>query len=237
MANRILRDWTDSDKINSLSIGAERFFTRLIMKVDDYGVFYADTRLLKANLFPMLLDSIREAEITRWIAECEKAGIVVLYEHSGKRYIQIVDFKQRLDRARSKYPLPSANEARVIANDSRAETETKQETESETESETMVWPTFDDFWDKYSKKVDRPKCEKLWKKIQQGAREKIMEHLEMYVRSTPDVQYRKDPATYLRNQSWENQIIEKTDAKHPRITTDQRDQFIRAKYGVKGITA
>lgn len=109
MPNRMLRDWTGSEKINILSVHAERFFIRLIMKVDDYGCFWADTRLLKANLFPLLLDAIREADMLRWMAECQKAGLIVLYERAGKKYVQIVDFRQRLDRAKSKFPLPEGS--------------------------------------------------------------------------------------------------------------------------------
>lgn len=117
MPNRMLRDWTGSDKINNISVHAERFLIRLIMKVDDYGCFYADSRLLKANLFPLILDNVRDADILRWMAECQKAGLIVVYENSGKRYVMIVDFKQRLDRAKSKYPLPNGNELPVIVND------------------------------------------------------------------------------------------------------------------------
>lgn len=135
MPNRMLRDWTDSDKMNAISVHAERFFTRLIMKVDDYGCFYADTRLLKANLFPLLLDVVREADITRWMAECRKAGLIVLYEASGKKYLQILDFKQRLDRAKAKHPLPpkdiglcqSVNDCREVVNDSPPEIEVEVE--------------------------------------------------------------------------------------------------------------
>ena len=90
------------------------------------------------------------------------------------------------------------------------EEEVKGEGKEEEKVEVPVldfWPSFDDFWDLYDKKTDRPKCEKKWKKISQGAREKIMEHLELYVRSTPDKQYRKHPATYLNNESWTNEII------------------------------
>ena len=68
----MLRDWTQSEKIDELTSESERFFTRLIMKVDDYGCFWADTRLLKANLFPLKLDKIREADMLRWMAECQK---------------------------------------------------------------------------------------------------------------------------------------------------------------------
>lgn len=115
MPNRMLRDWTQSEKIALLSVHAERYFTRLIMKADDYGCFFANTSLLKANLFPLVLDSVREADITRWTAECQKAGLIVLYGHETKQYLQILDFKQRLDKARSKFPLPPDN---LVVNDS-----------------------------------------------------------------------------------------------------------------------
>lgn len=104
MPNRMLRDWTNSDKINSLSVYAERFFTRLIMKVDDYGRYYADPRLLKAGLFPLKLDGIREADLLRWMAECQKAGLIVVYDCANKRYLQIADFNQRLRQKTQKYP-------------------------------------------------------------------------------------------------------------------------------------
>lgn len=118
MPNRMLRDWTLSEKMNALHPLAERFFTRLIMKVDDYGCFYADTRILKSNLFPLLLDNVREADLTRWMAECQKAGLVVLYENAGKKYLQILDFRQRLDRAKSKYPLPQdVTDSQEVVND------------------------------------------------------------------------------------------------------------------------
>ena len=101
----MLRDWTQSEKIDELTSESERFFTRLIMKVDDYGCFWADTRLLKANLFPLKLDKIREADMLRWMAECQKAGLIVLYEVNQKKYLQIIDFRQRLDRAMSSIPV------------------------------------------------------------------------------------------------------------------------------------
>lgn len=119
----MLRDWTLSDKVDVLSVHAERFFTRLIMKVDDYGCFNADTRILKAALFPLKLDSVREADLLRWMAECQKSDLIVIYEVSKKRYLQINDFKQRLDRAKSKYPLPTDNGSQEVGNDFPPEVE------------------------------------------------------------------------------------------------------------------
>lgn len=123
----MLRDWTNSDKVNSLSANAERFFIRLIMKADDHGAFYADARLLKANLFPLLLENTREADISRWMVECQKAGLIVLYECADKKYLQIVDFRQRLDKARSKFPLPKSTESLTTVIEFPAELEVEPE--------------------------------------------------------------------------------------------------------------
>lgn len=107
--------------------------------------------------------------------------------------------------------------------------ENENENVIEVDNEVEIWPTFENFWDKYSKKVDRPKCEAKWKKISQGAREKIMNHLDVYIPSTPDVKYRRNPSTYLNNESWNNEIVK--NGITTKITREQRDQFIDAKYG------
>lgn len=146
MPNRMLRDWTNSDKVNSLSPQAEVFFVRLIMKVDDFGCFWADTRLLKANLFPLKLDKIREADMSRWMDECWKAGLIVLYEESGKKYLQVRDFRQRLDRAKAKFPLPD-NESPEVVNEfppeARSRTRSRKEVEPEGEREGIAPTNFE----------------------------------------------------------------------------------------------
>lgn len=130
----MLRDWTLSDRVNSMSVHAERFFVRLIMKVDDHGCFHADSRVLKSFLYPLLSDSIREADLVRWMAECQKADLIVIYESSGKKYLQIKDFRQRLDRANSKYPLPlienqSVSVGQPVVNETPPEVEVELEVE------------------------------------------------------------------------------------------------------------
>ena len=66
---------------------------------------------------------------------------------------------------------------------------------------------FNRFWDLYDKKRDRKKCFQKWKRLKQDERDKIFQTLPAYIESTKDVQFRKDPATYLNNQSWNNEII------------------------------
>ena len=70
-----------------------------------------------------------------------------------------------------------------------------------------IYPTFDDFWNSYQKKIDKPKTEKAWSKLSQAEKEKAIMHVQDYVHSTPDVQFRKNPLTYLNSKSFENEII------------------------------
>lgn len=112
MPNRMLRDWTDSEKVHSLSAEAERFFTRLIMKADDYGRYHADTKLLRAYLFPLYAGAIKETKIQQWLNECEAADLIFCYEVNGKKYLEIKLFEQKLKVRRSKYP-PSNEEDRM----------------------------------------------------------------------------------------------------------------------------
>lgn len=233
MPNRILRDWTTSEAVDRLSLGAEVFYIRLIMKADDYGNYTANPKLLKAALFP--LRDVTPNQVAKWVEECADAQIIVLYHVDGKEYINIPKFGQRLRQMRSTCPQPADNpltSGGQLTVNGRPETKrNEEEVETETEGAARLWPTFEDFWEKYQKKVDRHKCEKKWGKVAQPDREKIMEHLERYIRSTPDVKFRRDPATYLNNRSWENEIITNGTAK---ITRDDRNRYFETKYGTAG---
>lgn len=75
------------------------------------------------------------------------------------------------------------------------------------EEEKPVNIPFEDFWDVYDKKVDRPKCEKKWKSLKDAERSDIMLHVPMYKMAQPEKMYRKHPYTYLNNRCWEDEII------------------------------
>lgn len=108
MPNRILRDWTDSERVSGLSVYAERFFIRLIMKVDDFGRCSANPKLLRSLLFPLLIDSVCEADVRQWIGECaaDDKQLIVIYSVNDKEFLQIENFKQVLRQKREKYPPP-----------------------------------------------------------------------------------------------------------------------------------
>lgn len=86
------------------------------------------------------------------------------------------------------------------------------------ESEKIAYPSFEDFWNLYDKKVDREACERKWLKIPQRDREIMMNHIPGYKREQPDKQYRKNPETYLNNRSWQNEIIKTEPHGRPKET-------------------
>ena len=104
MPNRVLRPWLDSEAVNSLTDQAEVFFVRLIQGADDFGRFHGSPMLLKSLLYP--LKNKRAADMPRLVAACEKAGLIASYEVKGKRYIQILKFRQRLRKMKSDFPVP-----------------------------------------------------------------------------------------------------------------------------------
>jgi len=144
MPNRILRDWTDSEPINSLSWQAEVFFTRLIMKVDDFGRFSANPKLLRSLLFP-IRDGVRDADIARDLAACEEAGLIAVYESEGKPYLQVEKFGNTPRAKTSKFPSPAsnlqANASRCLQMQANAPvTVTVTECVTETECECVTAP-------------------------------------------------------------------------------------------------
>lgn len=107
MPSRILREGIlSSDRVNSLSSAAEVFYRRLMSVVDDYGRFDGRPSMLRVSCYPLRVDAVREADLSRWIAECVKAGLLVLYAVGGKPYLEMQDFRQQA-RAKSKFPPPS----------------------------------------------------------------------------------------------------------------------------------
>lgn len=90
----------------------------------------------------------------------------------------------------------------------RSEDENEDESKKSENYEILVYPTFDDFWNIYDKKVgDREKIKKKFESLSQTDRYKILDHLPKYKESQPDKKFRKDPSTYLNNKSWNDEII------------------------------
>ena len=72
---------------------------------------------------------------------------------------------------------------------------------------------FQDFWDLYDKKRDRPASERLWTALPIRDQRAIMEYIPKYKDAQPEKRFRKDPTTFLRHRSWEDELI--SDHKQP----------------------
>ncbi len=95
--------------MDGLSANAERLFTRLIMRADDFGRFHCEPRLVKANCFP-LAEDITSADVGPWLSELADRGLIVVYEVEGRKFLAIANYGQRLKDSRAKFPtLPGSD--------------------------------------------------------------------------------------------------------------------------------
>jgi hypothetical protein len=108
MPNRILREGIlTSARVDSLSAGAEIFYRRLHSKVDDHGRHESHPELLRSACYPLRVDRVKARHVIAWLAECEKAGLLVVYKQGSKTYLQLLDWRQQV-RSESKFPAPDA---------------------------------------------------------------------------------------------------------------------------------
>jgi hypothetical protein len=108
MPNRILREGiVTSERVNSLDWGAEVFYRRLMSVVDDFGRYTANAKLLLGTCYALQLDRVSLSDIERWIADCQQENLLLVYEVSGKRFLEIIDFKQQIRSKQSKHPAPA----------------------------------------------------------------------------------------------------------------------------------
>lgn len=76
--------------------------------VDDYGRYEANPVLLRSRCYPLQTDHVRVADISRWTAACQKAGLILVYAIDDKQYIELLKFNQQR-RTASKYPSPASD--------------------------------------------------------------------------------------------------------------------------------
>jgi len=83
----------------------------------------------------------------------------------------------------------------------------KKESNKELIEKRIVDERFEKFWNLYGKDIQKEKCYSEWKFINTIDKDKILNTLPNYIASTPEVQYRRHPITYLRNKGWLDEVI------------------------------
>lgn len=103
------------------------------------------------------------------------------------------------------------------------EVESKLEVEVEYQKEAFfeIFPTFNDFYEVYEKKVDKELSQKKWEKLTQAEKERAMVHAEFYKNLQPDPKFRKSPAVYLNQKTFNDDIQPITESRQ------QQTQFVK----------
>ena len=109
MGNRILKESIRMNpRISQLSFFEESLFYRLMVTVDDYGVFPAHPLMLAHVLFPMREDVTR-AQVEEALSRLEALGLICRYAGpDGEEYLKISGWErhQRLRNSIHRFPMP-----------------------------------------------------------------------------------------------------------------------------------
>jgi len=94
-----------------------------------------------------------------------------------------------------------------LANVADTKNKNKNKTKNKSDKE-VTNDRFDEFWDLYGKKIDRPKCEIKFDKLSSEQINLLFSNLPDYIKSKPEKQYRKDPIRWLTGECWNDEIIQ-----------------------------
>jgi hypothetical protein len=88
----------------------------------------------------------------------------------------------------------------------------KEEVKVEEKVEVIVKESiydFSQFWTAYEKKGNKKTSEQRYSKIKESDRELIKSNVSKYVSSTPDKQFRKNAETWLNQEGWNDEVVDK----------------------------
>lgn len=218
MPDRIVRaDILTSDHVNALSWQAEVFYRRLFSIVDDFGRYDGRASLLRAHLYPLKLDKVSEADIGKWLTECVNADLVSLYQVSGRPYVEVLRFGQRVRAESSKWPSPAdADQNPPSSADSCQQPLSNAPVFVDVFVDVLggAKPSdglgrFGEFWASWPKgdrKQDRAKCKEKWAKSGfDSVADLILADVASKCQSRKWLEgYIEAPLVYLNNRRWED---------------------------------
>jgi len=169
--NRIIREAIlSSEKMALLGWPEEVFYRRLMSIVDDFGRTEANPLLVRARCYPLQTDAVRVTDISRWMAACQTAGLILCYAVQGKQYLEVNNFGQQ-QRSASKYPAPTSSDSGCNHLPADAHLVVSvSEVVSEVVDGNAAAPIgaragyFDEFWKAYPNKVGKDAARKAFDK-------------------------------------------------------------------------
>jgi hypothetical protein len=227
MPNRIIKESIcTSENINNLSPGAEILFYRLIVKADDFGCYYGNSKIIKGTCYPLKSDVIKDKQMLEWVNELIKANLIFAYiADDGKQYIKLTKWeKHQQKRAnKPKYPLPKSSDincnqvnANVPENENVFENEKRETRNENTDTHTQ---------DSHSGKVQfaenvsmtNAEYEKLVSTYGEANTTRMVEKLDNY-KGANGKKYKSDYRAIL------NWVADEITKSKPQMTTAERRQ-------------
>ena len=106
MPSRILKESIcTSESLAYLSAEAEVLFYRLIVKADDFGLYYGSPKILASLLFPLNVPT--EKKVSSWLAELVNGGLVATYSRRRSAIPETSVLGQTPEQARNKTQIPT----------------------------------------------------------------------------------------------------------------------------------
>lgn len=260
MPNRILKESiTTSEDIDSLSPDAEILFYRLMVKADDFGIYYGNAKLIRSNCFPLRVDEIKTASVEKWLSELENAGLIQRYTApDGRTYLRFIKWEkhQQIRAKKSKFPqftdecmqmksddikrnqIP-ANVPVIQSNPIQSESYSYSESNTEEAAVADAPSDFDNWWAVYPKKVGKEAARKAFAKVKVDAETLITAVIkqkasEQWTREGG--RYIPNPATWLNQGRWEDELAPaKTETAPPVRQNTGRNAPPSAKFTTAGI--
>lgn len=216
MPNRIIKESIcTSEDIAGLSMGAEILFYHLIVKADDYGVYFGNEQIIKNTCFPLKSSEIKLKQVGSWLNELIKAGLIFAYvAEDGKKYIQFVKWAkhQQIRAKKSKYPPFDSTCNQLLADDGNScRNPIQYEIQSiSAQSADEIESCFLALWDLYPKKEGKSSVSKKAKiELHKAGFDVVSSAIENYKakiqRENRDMQYVKNGSTFF-NGAWKDYI-------------------------------
>lgn len=219
MPNRIIKESIcTSEDIAGLSMGAEILFYHLMVKVDDFGVYFGNEQIIKNTCFPLKSSEIKVKQVESWLNELVKAGLLFAYvAEDGKKYVQFTKWAkhQQIRAKKSKYPLFDSTCNQLLADDGNSCRNPIQSNPDEIQSESAqsadeIESCFLALWDLYPKKAGKSAVSKKAKvELHKAGFDVVSAAIETYKaeiqRENRDMQYVKNGSTFF-NGAWKDYL-------------------------------
>lgn len=232
MPNRIIKESIcTSEDIAGLSMGAEILFYHLMVKVDDFGVYFGNEQIIKNTCFPLKSSDIKVKQVESWLNELVKAGLLFAYvAEDGKKYVQFTKWAkhQQIRAKKSKYPLFDSTCNQLLEDDGNScRNPIQYEIQSiSAQSADEIESCFLALWDLYPKKAGKSAVSKKAKaELYKAGFDVVAAAIENYKaqiqRENRDMQYVKNGSTFF-NGAWEEFV-------HPEESAETLPQAPRRK--------